>query len=88
MTLQWEKVASASIGGKPFFYIARPVMNGMKRKYCVAWHRQTCKWVASFDDMQTCLVPEEYGSTKTAQEAQAILETDYQAYLAKEEVTQ
>lgn len=81
MTLQWEKVPTATPGGKPFFYVARPMMNGLKRKYCVSWHRNARKWIATFDDMQTCLVPEEYGATATSKEAMALLEADYTAYL-------
>lgn len=84
--LQWEKIPSVTPGGKRYFYLAWPEMNGRKRKYCVAWHRYAQRWVASFDDMQTCLIPEEYGLFDTAKDAQACLEADYQQYLAQKGV--
>ena len=81
--LQWEKVASVRTGGKPFFYVAFPVMNGHKRKYSVHWDRNARQWEASFDDFETMLIPESHGHFSSSKEAQATAQADYNLYATK-----
>jgi len=79
--LAWKEVVSATTGGKPCFFVAFPVMNLKRRKYTVAWERDQQRWEASFDDFETCLVPESHGLYATVKEAKAACEADYAAYI-------
>ena len=80
MTLQWKKRASVTNGGKPFFYVAFPIMNGHRRKYSVHWDRNAQQWACTFDDFETMLIPEEHGMFSTAKEAQATAQADYENF--------
>ena len=81
-TLQWEKVASVRPGGKPYFFVAFPTLAGHQRKFCVSWRRFAQCWIASFDDLETCLVPEEILATKDLKDAKHACEEYYAQALA------
>ena len=85
-TLEWQKVASVTKGGKPYFYVAFPTLKGHRRKFCVAWDRYARQWAATFEDYETCVVPEEFGQADTAQAAMILAEQEYQGYLMLEPV--
>jgi hypothetical protein len=49
--LDWEKVASVTTGGKPYFYVAHAYnQTGNRVKYTVVWNRIKQCWTAEYDD--------------------------------------
>ena len=74
MTLQWDKVPSVRTGGKPYFYVAFPLVKDKRRKVTVAWDRNVKAWALTYDDYETTLIPFEIGTYPTAKDGMAIAE--------------
>ena len=58
--LDWQQVASVTYGGKPYFWVAFPVVGEKRVKYSVVWDRNARCWTVAYDDYSTP-VPHELG---------------------------
>ena len=50
MALKWQKIASVTYGGKPYFYVAFTNHGSKRIKYTVVWNRYAKIWDAEIDD--------------------------------------
>ena len=49
--MKWQKVASVTPGGKPYFFVSEDKQGN---KLCVVWNRFQERWAFQFKDVHIC----------------------------------